>query len=142
MIYVKFKIDKKLKKIISSNKRYSLKEASALLSKVEIHAKDNNYVGAIEYSILEKNNLLFRDSYSPQEGKPTNIILLVRETLKTVFKDSPQVEKDLLLEKLAKSITENTLEQEEDRKQQLELKLKQEEEDKKQQLELKLKQEE
>ncbi|WP_278683048.1 hypothetical protein [Paraclostridium bifermentans] len=157
MIYVKFKLDRKLKKLISPNKKYSLQEASKLLSDLETHAKDNNYKGIIEYSILENNDLLFRDSYKAQEGKPTNIILLVRETLNTVFKDHPQSQKDSLLEKLAKSITDNAsgydlekqhqldlkLEQEEqEKKKQLELKLKQEEEERKKQLELKLKKEE
>ena len=143
MIYVNFKVDKKLKKIISLNKKYSLQEASLLLSKVEIYAKDNNYRGVIEYSILEDNHLLFRDNYSVQEEKNTNIILLVRETLDTVFKDYPQEDKNFLLEKLAKSITENSSEQnEEERKRQEELKLQQEEEERKRLEELKLQQEE
>ncbi|MDO7204240.1 hypothetical protein Q5M85_08920 [Paraclostridium bifermentans] len=107
MIYVKFKLDRKLKKIISSNKNYSLQEASIALLKAQTYAKDNNYEGVIEYSILEDKNLLFRNNYSLQKEEHTNIILLVRDTLNTLFPDHPEIEKQLLLEKLSKSLAEN-----------------------------------
>ena len=40
MIYVKFTVDSKLKKIISSNKKYSLQEASLILEKLEEYSKN------------------------------------------------------------------------------------------------------
>ena len=61
MIYIKFTVDSRLKKIISSNKKYSLQEASSILEKLEEHTKNNKSIESVEYSILENQDLLFRD---------------------------------------------------------------------------------
>ena len=53
MIYIKFTVDSRLKKIISSNKKYSLQEASSILEKLEEHTKNNKSIESVEYSILE-----------------------------------------------------------------------------------------
>ena len=107
MIYIKFTVDSRLKKIISSNKKYSLQEASSILEKLEEHTKNNKSIESVEYSILENQDLLFRDRYITKNGNQTDIILLVKETLDTVFRDYPQGEKDLLLNKLDKAMNEN-----------------------------------
>ena len=78
MIYVKFKADSKLKKIISSNKKYSFKEASSVLEKLEEYSKNSNCIEEVEYSVLENQDLLFRDSYFTQNGNQTNLILLIK----------------------------------------------------------------
>ena len=44
MIYIKFTVDIRLKKIISSNKKYSLQEASYILEKLEEHTKNNKSI--------------------------------------------------------------------------------------------------
>ena len=157
MIYIKFTVDSRLKKIISSNKKYSLQEASSILEKLEEHTKNNKSIESVEYSILENQDLLFRDRYITKNGNQTDIILLVKETLDTVFRDYPQGEKDLLLNKLDKAMNENIdssyeerqygiesefKQEEEERRNQLELELKQEKEERRNQLELELKQEE
>jgi hypothetical protein len=156
MIYIKFTVDSRLKKIISSNKKYSLQEASSILEKLEEHTKNNKSIESVEYSILENQDLLFRDRYITKNGNQTDIILLVKETLDTVFRDYPQGEKDLLLNKLDKAMNENIdssyeerqygiesefKQEEEERRNQLELELKQEKEERRNQLELELKQE-
>ena len=107
MIYIKFTVDSRLKKIISSNKKYSLQEASSILEKLEEHTKNNKSIESVEYSILENQDLLFRDRYITENGNQTDIILLVKETLDTVFRDYPQGEKDLLLNILDKAMNEN-----------------------------------
>ena len=156
MIYIKFTVDSRLKKIISSNKKYSLQEASSILEKLEEHTKNNKSIESVEYSILENQDLLFRDRYITKNGNQTDIILLVKETLDTVFRDYPQGEKDLLLNKLDKAMNENIdssyeerqygiesefKQEEEERRNQLELELKQEKEERRNQIELELKQE-
>ena len=69
------------------------------------------------------------------------IILLVKETLDTVFRDYPQGEKDLLLNKLDKAMNENIDSSYEERQYGIESEFKQEEEERRNQLELELKQE-
>ena len=156
MIYVKFTVESKLKKIISSNKKYSLQEASLILEKLEEYSKNNKSIESVEYSILENQDLLFRDRYITQSGNQTDIILLIKETLDTVFRDFPQGEKDLLLNKLVKSMNknidssyeeiQNEVESEpkqeaQERRNQLDLEFKKEIEEKRNQLDLELKQE-
>ena len=142
MIYIKFTVDSRLKKIISSNKKYSLQEASSILEKLEEHTKNNKSIESVEYSILENQDLLFRDRYITKNGNQTDIILLVKETLDTVFRDYPQGEKDLLLNKLDKAMNENIDSSYEERQYGIESEFKQEEEERRNQLELELKQEE
>ena len=141
MIYIKFTVDSRLKKIISSNKKYSLQEASSILEKLEEHTKNNKSIESVEYSILENQDLLFRDRYITKNGNQTDIILLVKETLDTVFRDYPQGEKDLLLNKLDKAMNENIDSSYEERQYGIESEFKQEEEERRNQLELELKQE-
>ena len=141
MIYIKFTVDSRLKKIISSNKKYSLQEASSILEKLEEHTKNNKSIESVEYSILENQDLLFRDRYITKNGNQTDIILLVKETLDTVFRDYPQGEKDLLLNKLDKAMNENIDSSYEERQYGIESEFKQEEEERINQLELELKRE-
>ena len=141
MIYIKFTVDSRLKKIISSNKKYSLQEASSILEKLEEHTKNNKSIESVEYSILENQDLLFRDRYITKNGNQTDIILLVKETLDTVFRDYPQGEKDLLLNKLDKAMNENIDSSYEERQYGIESEFKQEEEERINQIELELKRE-
>ena len=141
MIYIKFTVDSRLKKIISSNKKYSLQEASSILEKLEEHTKNNKSIESVEYSILENQDLLFRDRYITKNGNQTDIILLVKETLDTVFRDYPQGEKDLLLNKLDKAMNENIDSSYEERQYGIESEFKQVEEERRNQLELELKKE-
>lgn len=142
MIYVTFKSDSKFKKIISSSKKYSLQEASSILEKLEEHSKNSQSIESVEYSILENQDLLFRDSYITQSGNQTDIILLIKEILDTVFRDYPQGEKDLLISKLENSINESICVNDEYKQCQIESEHKQEEEDRREQLKEELKQEE
>ena len=48
MIYIKFTVDSRLKKIISSNKKYSLQEASSILEKLEEHTKNNKSIESVK----------------------------------------------------------------------------------------------
>ena len=141
MIYVKFTVDSKLKKIISSNKKYSLQEASLILEKLEEYSKNNKSIESVEYSILENQDLLFRDRYITKSGNQTDIILLIKETLDTVFRDFPQGEKDLLLNKLIKSMNKNIDSSYEERQNEIESEPKQEIEEQKKQLDIEFKQE-
>ena len=47
MIYIKFTVDSRLKKIIYSNKKYSLQESSSILEKLEEHTKNNKSIESV-----------------------------------------------------------------------------------------------
>ncbi|MFS0882736.1 hypothetical protein AB3M95_22320, partial [Metabacillus niabensis] len=110
MIYVEFKVDKKLKGELSPKKKYTIKNASISLAKAEKFAEENNIKGKVEFSIFENNQLLFRDICLVGEGNSTNLILLVNQTLNTTFSDTPKSEKESLLNKLSLAMENDEIE--------------------------------
>ncbi len=110
MIYVRFKVDKKWKSVLSPNKKYTLKNASISLSNAEEYATEHNVSGQIEFIIYEDESLLFRDICSVGKGEASNLILLVSRTLNTTFQDTPKEEKEALLYKLSIAMNDDEAE--------------------------------
>ncbi|MBH0158716.1 hypothetical protein IHV10_20235 [Fictibacillus sp. 5RED26] len=110
MIYVRFKVDKRWKNVLSPNKKYTLKNASISLSNAEEYATEQNVSGQIEFIIYEDESLLFRDICSVGKGEASNLILLVSRTLNTTFQDTPKEEKEALLYKLSIAMNDDEAE--------------------------------
>ncbi|MBH0167134.1 hypothetical protein IHV12_19605 [Fictibacillus sp. 7GRE50] len=110
MIYVRFKVDKRWKNVLSPNKKYTLKNASISLSNAEDYATEQNVSGQIEFIIYEDESLLFRDICSVGKGEASNLILLVSRTLNTTFQDTPKEEKKALLYKLSIAMNDDEAE--------------------------------
>lgn len=110
MIYVRFKVDKRWKNVLSPNKKYTLKNASISLSNAENYATEQNVSGQVEFIIYEDDNLLFRDICSVGKGEASNLILLVSRTLNTTFQDTPKEEKEALLYKLSVAMNDDEIE--------------------------------
>ncbi|MGQ3325783.1 hypothetical protein, partial [Bacillus subtilis] len=84
------------------------------MAELERFAEENNLNAEIVLTIFddEDNSVLFRESFSVGEGISNNLLFLVSRTLDTTFKDSPQEEKDALLQMLSKAMEEEAVEQE------------------------------
>ncbi|WP_322809032.1 hypothetical protein [Bacillus subtilis] len=114
MIRASFKGGRKFRSIIPSRKQYSIRLASSKMAELERFAEENNLNAEIVLTIFddEDNSVLFRESFSVGEGISNNLLFLVSRTLDTTFKDSPQEEKDALLQMLSKAMEEEAVEQE------------------------------
>ncbi|MED4806276.1 hypothetical protein, partial [Bacillus atrophaeus] len=114
MIRASFKGGRKFRSIIPSRKQYSIRLASSKMAELERFAEENNLNAEIILTIFddENNSVLFRESFSVGEGISNNLLFLVSRTLDTTFKDSPQEEKDALLQMLSKAMEEEAVEQE------------------------------
>ncbi|WP_440615077.1 hypothetical protein, partial [Bacillus subtilis] len=114
MIRASFKGGRKFRSIIPSRKQYSIRLASSKMAELERFAEKNNLNAEIILTIFddENNSVLFRESFSVGEGISNNLLFLVSRTLDTTFKDSPQEEKDALLQMLSKAMEEEAVEQE------------------------------
>jgi hypothetical protein len=110
VIYVRFKVDKRWKKVLSPNKKYTLKNASISLLNAEEYATEQNVSGQVEFIIYEDESLLFRDICSVGKGEASNLILLVSRTLNTTFQDTPKEEKEALLYKLSIAMNDDEIE--------------------------------
>lgn len=104
MIVVLFQSKGKWKKKLDPKKLYTVKEASRMLAETEAYAEEHQLKGTVEYSILNDEELLFRDEYQLGMGQSTNFLFLVRNALHTTFKNEPENEKTRLLELLTESV--------------------------------------
>ncbi|MES5398141.1 hypothetical protein ABU952_18765 [Bacillus amyloliquefaciens] len=111
MIRASFKGGRKFRSIIPSRKHYSISSASSKMAELEKFAEERNLTDNIVLTIFENNSVLFRESFSVGEGMANNLLFLVSRTLDTTFKDSPQEEKDELLQKLSNAMEESPIEQ-------------------------------
>lgn len=111
MIRATFKGGRKFRSIIPSRKQYSIRSASSKMAELERFAEERNLTDNIVLTIFENNSVLFRESFSVGEGMANNLLFLVSRTLDTTFKDSPQEEKDELLQKLSNAMEESPIEQ-------------------------------
>ncbi|MED1738196.1 hypothetical protein P4U97_01430, partial [Bacillus swezeyi] len=113
MIRATFKGGRKFRSIISPKQQYSLKLASSKMAELERFAEENNLVEELEIIIHENNSVLFRDKFSVGQGLANNnLLLLVSRTLNTTFKETPQEEKDALIEKLTNAMNEEAVSEE------------------------------
>ncbi|WP_217493085.1 hypothetical protein, partial [Bacillus amyloliquefaciens] len=111
MIRATFKGGRKFRSIIPSRKQYSISSASSKMAELERFAEERNLTDNIVLTIFENNSVLFRESFSVGEGMANNLLFLVSRTLDTTFKDSPQEEKDELLQKLSNAMEDSPIEQ-------------------------------
>lgn len=113
MIRATFKGGRKFRSIVSPKKQYTLKLASSKMAELERFAEENNLVAELEIIIHENNSVLFRDKFSVGQGlSNNNLLLLVSRTLNTTFKETPQEEKDALIEKLTNAMHEEVVSEE------------------------------
>ncbi|MDZ5760662.1 hypothetical protein RAK27_18635 [Carnobacterium maltaromaticum] len=104
MIFVNYIVkNKKLKKLLISNEKLSVKNATMLLEKFEELAKFRNFVANVEYQVCDDDETLFRDNVEVGKGNATNLLLLITNSLNTNFAEIPQADKDELIEKIANS---------------------------------------
>lgn len=102
-VKVEFFHQKKLKKILPK-KAVTVAEAQTLISQADKYAEECQIKEEITLTILQGDEVIFTDYYLFGVGKCRNLILMVDQTLQTIFKDQPDNEKKNLLDLLSREL--------------------------------------
>lgn len=100
MIYVVYEVDRSLRKIVPKKQKYTVKEANERLISMDKFAEENQLTSEVTVTIYEDQEFLFKNNILVGVGRARSLILFVNETLNTVFEDTPESEKESLLDKL------------------------------------------
>ncbi|MBC2137675.1 hypothetical protein HCA93_15430 [Listeria innocua] len=111
MFTIRFEIEKKVQKLLRPIIRvgvdYELRTCNTILQEAEETLLEKGISSLLSYHIQELTiPVSFRASVMLGEGRPMNILLLVNQTLNTVFTDKPEEEKRSLIQLLEQAFLE------------------------------------
>ncbi|EHC5262593.1 hypothetical protein N0810_002764 [Listeria monocytogenes] len=111
MFTIRFEVEKNVRKqlrsVIKGGVDYELRTCNTILQEAEAILLQQGISSNLFYHIQEPNiPVSFRDSVMLGEGRPMNILLLVNQTLNTVFTDKPEEEKRQLIQLLEQAFLE------------------------------------
>ncbi|MBC2261203.1 hypothetical protein HCB45_06295 [Listeria sp. FSL L7-0091] len=111
MFTIRFEVEKKVRKllrpIIRGGVDYELRTCNTILQEAEETLLEKGISSLLSYHIQELTiPVSFRASVMLGEGRPMNILLLVNQTLNTVFTDKPEEEKRSLIQLLEQAFLE------------------------------------
>lgn len=105
-MYALLTVSKRLKKWVpSAKKRYSMKEATVLLSELDRKVEEEQLTESVVLSLYNKKELLFKDEYVLGNKRARNLLLMVKETLDTTFSTKPETEKKELMSLIQHELT-------------------------------------
>ncbi|ELU5122865.1 hypothetical protein SB900_002758 [Listeria monocytogenes] len=111
MFTIRFEVEKNVRKllrpIIKGGVDYELRTCNTILQEAEAILLQQGISSNLFYHIQEPTiPVSFRASVMLGEGRPMNILLLVNQTLNTVFTDKPEEEKNSLIHLLEQAFLE------------------------------------
>ncbi|EBF5125484.1 hypothetical protein FH002_12295 [Listeria monocytogenes] len=111
MFTIRLEVEKKARKllrpIIKGGVDYELRTCNTILQEAEEILLEKGISSLLSYHIQEPAiPVSFRASVMLGEGRPMNILLLVNQTLNTVFTDKPEEEKRSLIQLLEQAFLE------------------------------------
>ncbi|HAB8811052.1 TPA_asm: hypothetical protein GYS95_12430 [Listeria monocytogenes] len=111
MLTIRFEVEKPIRKLLRSIIRggvdYELRTCNTILQEAEAILLQAGISSSLHYHIQEPTiPVSFRSSVMLGEGRPMNILLLVNQTLNTVFTEKPEEEKRYLIQLLEQSFLE------------------------------------
>ncbi|EIA3595480.1 hypothetical protein LGQ25_002844 [Listeria monocytogenes] len=111
MFTIRFEVEKNVRKqlrsVIRGGVDYELRTCNTILQEAEAILLEQGISSQLFYHIQEPDiPVSFRDSVMLGEGRPMNILLLVNQTLNTVFTDKPEEEKRQLIHLLEQAFLE------------------------------------
>ncbi|MBC2137516.1 hypothetical protein HCA93_14570 [Listeria innocua] len=111
MFTIRFEVEKKVRKLLRTIIRvgvdYELRTCNTILQEAEEILLEKGISSLLSYHIQELTiPVSFRASVMLGEGRPMNILLLVNQTLNTVFTDKPEEEKRSLIQLLEQAFLE------------------------------------
>ncbi|EHZ7968954.1 hypothetical protein K6Q71_002834 [Listeria monocytogenes] len=111
MFTIRFEVEKNVRKllrpIIKGSVDYELRTCNTILQEAEAILLQQGISSNLFYHIQEPFiPVSFRASVMLGEGRPMNILLLVNQTLNTVFTDKPEEEKNSLIHLLEQAFLE------------------------------------
>lgn len=115
MFTIRFEVEKNVRKylrsIIKGGVDYELRTCNTILQEAEAILLQQGISSNLFYHIHEPDiPVSFRSSVMLGEGRPMNILLLVNQTLNTVFTDKPEEEKRYLIQLLEQAFLEEEVE--------------------------------
>ncbi|MBC1481555.1 hypothetical protein HCJ52_13860 [Listeria sp. FSL L7-1485] len=111
MFTIRFEVEKPVRKLLRSIIRegvdYELRVCNTILQEAEAILLQEGISSSLHYHIKEPTiPVSFRSSVMLGEGRPMNILLLVNQTLNTVFTEKPEEEKRYLIQLLEQAFLE------------------------------------
>nr|WP_199202574.1 hypothetical protein [Listeria seeligeri]QPL19417.1 hypothetical protein pLIS400411c [Listeria seeligeri] len=111
MFTIRFEVEKRVRKLLRSTIKggvdYELRACNTILQEAEAILLQQGISSTLHYHIQDPTiPVSFRSSVMLGEGRPMNILLLVNQTLNTVFTDKPEEDKRYLIQLLEQAFLE------------------------------------
>lgn len=114
MIAASFSTNRSLKKVLPKDS-VPISEVNRYLEEIDKYAEDNAIKANSELVLRKDGKIIFRDDvkFGIRSSYVQSVLLLVKHTLDTVFKDQPEPEKEALINLISSEINESNKKQSE-----------------------------